>query len=217
MTAVIERKEKSVIVVVAKAVSRGFSEIRSLRVGRFGRWAVTQEEGNFDSISIASAVPSVQLHVSRRECCASRCRFDVAANDDRRSNDIAAAVVVVVIADAVAATDDGVLMESLERWMRVGGSRTPSNVVGEVVAGVGGAAAAAVSQAPTLVSAAGAAAAQPTPGVAALVRKGRRHLSATFCLAGDTMEGIIQCLVFLKAFSVRFFFSKSLLTCIAEG
>lgn len=72
MTAVIERKEKSVIVVVAKAVSRGFSEIRSLRVGRFGRWAVTQEEGNFDSISIASAVPSVQLHVSRRECCASR-------------------------------------------------------------------------------------------------------------------------------------------------
>ncbi|XP_050056823.1 neurobeachin isoform X6 [Aphis gossypii] len=93
-------------------------------------------------------------------------------------------------------------MESLERWMRVGGSRTPSNVVGEVVAGVGGAAAAAVSQAPTLVSAAAAAAAQPTPGVAALVRKGRRHLSATFCLAGDTMEGIIQCLVFLKAFSL---------------
>ncbi|XP_025205562.1 neurobeachin isoform X5 [Melanaphis sacchari] len=90
-------------------------------------------------------------------------------------------------------------MESLERWMRVGGSRTPSNVVGEVVAGVGGAAAAAVSQAPTLVSAA---ATQPTPGVAALVRKGRRHLSATFCLAGDTMEGIIQCLVFLKAFSL---------------
>lgn len=32
-------------------------------------------------------------------------------------------------------------------------------------------------------------------------RKGR-HLSGTFCLAGDTMEGIIQCLVFLKAFSV---------------
>lgn len=91
--------------------------------------------------------------------------------------------------------------------MRVGGSRTPSNVVGEVVASVGGGAAAAVGQAPTLVSAAAAASAatQPTPGVAALVRKGRRHLSATFCLAGDTMEGIIQCLVFLKAFSVRFF------------
>lgn len=33
-------------------------------------------------------------------------------------------------------------------------------------------------------------------------RKGR-HLNGTFCLTGDTMEGIIQCLVFLKAFSVR--------------
>ncbi|CRK90982.1 CLUMA_CG004671, isoform B, partial [Clunio marinus] len=32
-------------------------------------------------------------------------------------------------------------------------------------------------------------------------RKGR-HLSGTFCLTGDTMEGIIQCLVFLKAFSL---------------
>lgn len=32
-------------------------------------------------------------------------------------------------------------------------------------------------------------------------RKGR-HLTGTFCLTGDTMEGIIQCLVFLKAFSV---------------
>lgn len=32
-------------------------------------------------------------------------------------------------------------------------------------------------------------------------RKGK-HLSGTFCLTGDTMEGIIQCLVFLKAFSV---------------
>jgi hypothetical protein len=36
-------------------------------------------------------------------------------------------------------------------------------------------------------------------------RKGR-HLSGTFCLTGDTMEGIIQCLVFLKAFSVSFVF-----------
>ncbi|KAL0272881.1 UNVERIFIED_CONTAM: hypothetical protein PYX00_005701 [Menopon gallinae] len=35
----------------------------------------------------------------------------------------------------------------------------------------------------------------------AIGRKGR-HLSGTFCLNGDTMEGIIQCLVFLKAFSV---------------
>ncbi|KAK7602023.1 hypothetical protein V9T40_009464 [Parthenolecanium corni] len=31
-------------------------------------------------------------------------------------------------------------------------------------------------------------------------RKGRR-LNGTFCLRGDTMEGIIQCLVFLKAFA----------------
>lgn len=35
----------------------------------------------------------------------------------------------------------------------------------------------------------------------AVGRKGR-HLTGTFCLTGDTMEGIIQCLVFLKAFSV---------------
>ncbi|XP_058789390.1 neurobeachin isoform X7 [Phymastichus coffea] len=32
-------------------------------------------------------------------------------------------------------------------------------------------------------------------------RKGH-HLNGTFCLSGDTMEGIIQCLVFLKAFSL---------------
>ncbi|XP_037920089.1 neurobeachin isoform X13 [Hermetia illucens] len=35
----------------------------------------------------------------------------------------------------------------------------------------------------------------------AVGRKGR-HLTGTFCLTGDTMEGIIQCLVFLKAFSL---------------
>jgi len=62
--------------VVATAVSREFSDIRSFRVGRSGWWAVTQGESNFDSIltayAAASAVPSVQLHVSRRECCASR-------------------------------------------------------------------------------------------------------------------------------------------------
>lgn len=39
--------------------------------------------------------------------------------------------------------------------------------------------------------------------VAAVGRRGR-HLTGTFCLTGDTMEGIIQCLVFLKAFSVRY-------------
>lgn len=42
----------------------------------------------------------------------------------------------------------------------------------------------------------------------AVGRKGR-HLSGTFCLTGDTMEGIIQCLVFLKAFSVSFGQNKS--------
>lgn len=36
----------------------------------------------------------------------------------------------------------------------------------------------------------------------ALGDKKGRHLTGTFCLTGDTMEGIIQCLVFLKAFSV---------------
>lgn len=39
---------------------------------------------------------------------------------------------------------------------------------------------------------------------AATVGRKGRHLTGTFCLTGDTMEGIIQCLVFLKAFSVRF-------------
>ncbi|KAK9702033.1 hypothetical protein QE152_g30203 [Popillia japonica] len=37
---------------------------------------------------------------------------------------------------------------------------------------------------------------------AAVGRRGR-HLTGTFCLTGDTMEGIIQCLVFLKAFSTQ--------------
>lgn len=36
--------------------------------------------------------------------------------------------------------------------------------------------------------------------------KQRRHLSGTLCLTGDTMEGIVQLLVFLKAFSVSFSF-----------
>lgn len=35
--------------------------------------------------------------------------------------------------------------------------------------------------------------------------KQKRHLSGTLCLAGDTMDGIVQLLVFLKAFSVSFF------------
>ncbi|XP_073832382.1 A kinase anchor protein rugose isoform X3 [Musca autumnalis] len=37
---------------------------------------------------------------------------------------------------------------------------------------------------------------------AATVGRKGRHLTGTFCLTGDTMEGIIQCLVFLKAFSL---------------
>ncbi|XP_018329920.1 neurobeachin isoform X3 [Agrilus planipennis] len=36
----------------------------------------------------------------------------------------------------------------------------------------------------------------------ATVSRRGRHLTGTFCLTGDTMEGIIQCLVFLKAFSL---------------
>lgn len=38
-----------------------------------------------------------------------------------------------------------------------------------------------------------------------VLNKQKRHLSGTLCLAGDTMEGIVQLLVFLKAFSVSFF------------
>ncbi|OXU24193.1 hypothetical protein TSAR_015136 [Trichomalopsis sarcophagae] len=45
-------------------------------------------------------------------------------------------------------------------------------------------------------------------------RKGR-HLTGTFCLTGDTMEGIIQCLVFLKAFSLyRSSVSNSNVRCV---
>lgn len=41
-------------------------------------------------------------------------------------------------------------------------------------------------------------------------RKGR-HLTGSFLLTGDTMEGIIQCLVFLKAFSVSFFINTMII------
>lgn len=41
-----------------------------------------------------------------------------------------------------------------------------------------------------------------TPAISSVIGRKGRHLSGTFCLTGDTMEGIIQCLVFLKAFSV---------------
>lgn len=43
-------------------------------------------------------------------------------------------------------------------------------------------------------------------------KKGR-HLTGTFCLTGDTMEGIIQCLVFLKAFSVSCLSYRALVRC----
>lgn len=95
-------------------------------------------------------------------------------------------------------------MDSLERLMRaaplprmlttaavsVGGAALQVGGGGGAAGGVPGAAGA---QQRALVHASLAAA---TVG-----RKGR-HLTGTFCLTGDTMEGIIQCLVFLKAFSV---------------
>ncbi|CAH0389046.1 unnamed protein product [Bemisia tabaci] len=37
--------------------------------------------------------------------------------------------------------------------------------------------------------------------LASIVARKGRHLTGTFCLTGDAMEAIIQCLVFLKAFS----------------
>ena len=36
---------------------------------------------------------------------------------------------------------------------------------------------------------------------------GKKPVSGSFCLAGGTMEGIIQCLVFLKAFQVGMHYS----------
>lgn len=47
---------------------------------------------------------------------------------------------------------------------------------------------------------------------ATIGRRGR-HLTGTFCLTGDTMEGIIQCLVFLKAFSVSINMFNSIINC----
>ncbi|XP_072155979.1 neurobeachin isoform X4 [Bemisia tabaci] len=38
--------------------------------------------------------------------------------------------------------------------------------------------------------------------LASIVARKGRHLTGTFCLTGDAMEAIIQCLVFLKAFSL---------------
>jgi len=44
-----------------------------------------------------------------------------------------------------------------------------------------------------------------------------RHLTGTFCLTGDTMEGIIQCLVFLKAFSVSWFVHYDLFSLVSQS
>lgn len=41
--------------------------------------------------------------------------------------------------------------------------------------------------------------------------KRSRYLSGNFSVSGDTMEGIVQCLVFLKAFSVKYFYSHHFL------
>uniref|UniRef100_A0A1A9UHJ7 Uncharacterized protein n=1 Tax=Glossina austeni TaxID=7395 RepID=A0A1A9UHJ7_GLOAU len=51
---------------------------------------------------------------------------------------------------------------------------------------------------------------------AATVGRKGRHLTGTFCLTGDTMEGIIQCLVFLKAFSDYIFGHRGLSTLNGE-
>ncbi|XP_017102376.2 neurobeachin isoform X18 [Drosophila bipectinata] len=93
-------------------------------------------------------------------------------------------------------------MDSLERLMRAAPLprmlTTAAVSVGGAALQVGGGGAAAGG---------GAAGAQQRALVhaslaAATVGRKGRHLTGTFCLTGDTMEGIIQCLVFLKAFSL---------------
>ncbi|XP_046867133.1 uncharacterized protein LOC124460433 [Drosophila willistoni] len=91
-------------------------------------------------------------------------------------------------------------MDSLERLMRA--APLPRMLTSGVVA----AAAAAAAGKGTSGQVVGAAIQQralvhASLAAATVGRKGR-HLTGTFCLTGDTMEGIIQCLVFLKAFSV---------------
>ena len=42
------------------------------------------------------------------------------------------------------------------------------------------------------------------------IKRVGKQFKGTFCLKGDTLEAIVQCLVFLKAFSVRMeFFQKN--------
>lgn len=44
--------------------------------------------------------------------------------------------------------------------------------------------------------------------------KRNRYLSGSFSVTGDTMEGIVQCLVFLKAFAVRYILLLWFKTCL---
>ncbi|ALC48304.1 CG15464 [Drosophila busckii] len=100
-------------------------------------------------------------------------------------------------------------MDSLERLMRA--APLPRMLTNSVVATAAAAAASAAASAAAGVKGVVVANLQGQGQQRALVhaslaaatvgRKGR-HLTGTFCLTGDTMEGIIQCLVFLKAFSV---------------
>ncbi|XP_026837784.1 neurobeachin isoform X3 [Drosophila erecta] len=100
-------------------------------------------------------------------------------------------------------------MDSLERLMRA--APLPRMLTSGVVATAAAAAAAAAGKG--MVSVGGGATALAAGGgqqralvhaslAAATVGRKGRHLTGTFCLTGDTMEGIIQCLVFLKAFSL---------------
>ncbi|EDW25831.1 GL14281 [Drosophila persimilis] len=93
-------------------------------------------------------------------------------------------------------------MDSLERLMRA--APLPRMLTSGVVATAAAAAATAATAASGGKGSAGIeqrALVHASLAAATVGRKGR-HLTGTFCLTGDTMEGIIQCLVFLKAFSV---------------
>ncbi|BFG00947.1 neurobeachin [Drosophila madeirensis] len=93
-------------------------------------------------------------------------------------------------------------MDSLERLMRA--APLPRMLTSGVVATAAAAAATAAAAASGGKGSAGIeqrALVHASLAAATVGRKGR-HLTGTFCLTGDTMEGIIQCLVFLKAFSL---------------
>ncbi|XP_030244760.1 neurobeachin-like, partial [Drosophila navojoa] len=97
-------------------------------------------------------------------------------------------------------------MDSLERLMRA--APLPRMLTSGVVATAAAAAASAAAGVKGVVGIAGQQQQQQQRALvhaslaAATVGRKGRHLTGTFCLTGDTMEGIIQCLVFLKAFSL---------------